>query len=95
MKACGRLQMQIYAWQDLAAAQEAAASRVSDARDALSSAYSREAATLESTASKFRDFASTIADFRKGLFSDMPGVDSYAQTRAQFDKTASLARFRQ
>jgi len=86
------LQRQIYAWQDLAAAQAAAAEKVSNAKDVLSGAYDREAATLESTASKFRDFAKTIADFRAGLSIGVGG-DVYGQARSRFERTASLAQF--
>lgn len=86
------LQRAIYAYQDLADAQAAAAQKVSDARDALSAAYSRESSSLQSTADKFRDFAKSIGEFRASLFTDVPGVDSYALARSRFDKTANLAR---
>lgn len=79
------LQRSIWYYQD-------AAQKVSDARDALSAAYSRESSSLQSTADKFRDFAKAISEFRASLFTDVPGVDSYALARSRFDKTANLAR---
>ncbi|WP_340265404.1 coiled-coil domain-containing protein [Sphingobium mellinum] len=87
------MQLQIYAWQDLADAQAKAAQKVSDARDLLSSAYDRESAQLVSTAAQFRDFAKTIGDFRAGLLASGLGGNSYDQARARFDNTASMAQF--
>ncbi|MBB6191202.1 hypothetical protein FHS51_001424 [Sphingobium wenxiniae] len=86
------LQRAIYAYQDLAAKQQEAAQKVSDAQSALSAAYSRESANIQSTADRFRDFAKAIGEFRASLFTDVPGVDSYGIARARFEKTASLAR---
>jgi len=86
------LQRAIYAYQDLADAQAAAAQKVSDAQNALSAAYSRESANIQATADRFRDFARAIGEFRASLFADVPGVDGYAQARSRFEKTANLAR---
>jgi hypothetical protein len=86
------LQMQIYAWQDLATAQQTAADKVASAKEVLTQAYTREASALQDTAAKFKGFASSIADFRKGLASGVIG-GSYDQTRARFENTATMAQF--
>lgn len=86
------MQRQIYAWQDLATAQEAAAEKVANAKDVLTQAYNRESSTLEATASKFKDFAKTIADFRTGLIASAAG-GGYDQARARFENTATMAQF--
>lgn len=76
----------IYAIEDAQAAEQQAAA----ARNELISSYRSEASALESTASKFRDFAQTIREFRDGLFVQAGG-GSYASALSQFNKTSRMA----
>lgn len=74
-----------------AAAQEEYANRLASARDVLSQAYERESSALQSTIEKFKGFADTIAEFRRGLFASDNPATAFAQTRATFQNTSRLA----
>jgi hypothetical protein len=90
---------QIYALEDAKVAEEeytkavtAKNTAVEAARNALSSAYEREAGALQSTIDKFRDFGDALREFRAGLFtSDTVTSASYRQLQVAFLKTSALA----
>lgn len=71
-------QMVLYYYQDL-----------NKARDVLTGAYQRESAALEATAAKFRDFASSLRQFRDSLFAT--GADSAAAQLAQLRSVGAKA----
>lgn len=96
------LQQQIYTEQDRqaavaaaeGAAQQATQGRIDGinaARDALSAAYERESGLLQGTADKMRDFASSIREFREGLFVGANPTADYNQARSQFLNTSRMA----
>jgi len=76
-----------------AQAQQDYADALASARDVLSQAYERESSALQQTIDKFRGFADTIAEFRRGLFaSDNPAV-AFGAAQDQFLKTSRNAAF--
>ena len=71
---------------------QAAAERVSSAESVLRSAYEKQRSELEATAARFKDFARSIADFRRELAGEMAGPRSLALLRGEFTRTSDLAR---
>jgi len=66
--------------------------RVETARGALSQAYQREAATLQGVIDKFGSFGDSLRAFRDTLGQADDATASYASRRAEFLRTANLAR---
>lgn len=104
------VQLAIYAAQDQAAANQAAAEayaaaqqaaeeaaasqaqRVSEARSVLERAYQAEAGALQQVIDKFGSFSTSLRAFRDSLGAADDSTASYASLRANFLRTANLAR---
>lgn len=73
-------------------ARQARLQRVEDARGALSQAYEREAGTLQGVIDKFGSFGESLRAFRDTLGQADDSTATYASRRAEFLRTANLAR---
>lgn len=74
------------------AAQKAQLKLVEDARSALSQAYKREAGTIQGVIDKFGSFGKSLRAFRDTLGQADESTATYASRRADFLRTANLAR---
>lgn len=70
--------------------------KVEDATSTLSDAYDRESSALQTTIDKFKEFSKSLRAFRDSLLtgnlSNLSPEAKYLETKAQFERTYSLAK---
>lgn len=89
------LMRQIWAFEDLAAAQEKAQDKINTAQSDLISAYQDQANALQSSISRLRQYSTTLREFRDSMLlggmSPLTPAEQYAEAKRQYEQTLAAA----